>query len=86
VPLALGNVLLNNLLANKQYRVVPFLVLAAAAYVATVMIAASPDAVAADYSHFTLVIKILGLFNLLFLAVCLFFTWRAPGRPDLAKV
>jgi O-antigen/teichoic acid export membrane protein len=60
LPLAVANVLLNSLLAAKQFRVVLYLVLVVAAYAAVVVSTAN---------SFVQVIQTLGLFNLLFLAV-----------------
>jgi O-antigen/teichoic acid export membrane protein len=67
VPLSLANVLVNNLMARSQFRIVPVLVLLAVAY-----------GVALTQFHGSLitVLKTLGVFNLLFLAACAWFTWR----------
>ncbi len=66
VPLSLANALANNLLARSQFRIVPVLLALAAAY-----------GVALTYYHKNLimVLQTLGVFNLLLLAVCLWFTW-----------
>jgi O-antigen/teichoic acid export membrane protein len=71
VPLSLANVLVNNLLARSQFRIVPVLVLLAAAY-----------GVALTQFHDSLitVLKTLGVFNLLLLAACGWFTWRDKLR------
>ena len=72
VPLSLANVLANNLLARGHFRVVPALVLLAVAYGFTL-----------GHYHSSLisVLQILGGYNLLLLAVCGWFTWRArPGK------
>jgi O-antigen/teichoic acid export membrane protein len=67
VPLSLANALVNNLLARSQFRIVPALLVLAAAY-----------AVALAHFHASLsaVLQTLGVFNLLLLAVCAWFTWR----------
>jgi O-antigen/teichoic acid export membrane protein len=66
VPLALGNVLLNNLLAHSYFKVVPALCLLAVGYtIALTQFHATP----------VMVIKTLGLGNLLLLAVCAYYTW-----------
>jgi hypothetical protein len=66
-PLALANVLLNNLLARSQFAVVPWVVLVAIGY-----------AVALTQNHgtFIAVIQTLCVSNLIFLAVVSFFAWR----------
>lgn len=68
LPLALANVLLNNLMARMQYRVVPYLIIVVGVY-----------ANAAIYfgSSFIRVIQILGIFNLIYLAVLIYFTHLA---------
>jgi O-antigen/teichoic acid export membrane protein len=72
VPLALANALINNLLARSQFRIVPWLVLLAGTY-----------ALALTHFHASLVtvLKTMGVFNLLLLAACAWFTWRPGGRP-----
>ncbi len=66
-PLALANVLLNNLLARSQFAVVPWVVLVAIGY-----------AVALTQNHgtFIAVIQTLCVSNIIFLAVVSFFAWR----------
>jgi O-antigen/teichoic acid export membrane protein len=66
VPLAVALVLLNNLMAHSRFKVVPAAVLVAIGYW-----------VALQYFHdsFKTVIETFGVFSLLFLAVCSFFTW-----------
>lgn len=76
VPLAVGNVLMNNLVAQGRFKCAPVLVAVAVAYW-----------IALQYFHdsFKTVIAVLGCFNLIFLAVCVVFTWAvdrpAPGAP-----
>ena len=66
VPLAVGNVLLNNLLAHSHFKVVPALCVLALAY-----------AFALTQFHDTpiTVIKVMGTGNLLLLAICAWYTW-----------
>ncbi|MCU0787569.1 MAG: hypothetical protein MUC91_05165 [Verrucomicrobia bacterium] len=66
VPLALANVLINNLLAKGDFRPVPFLVVLAVGF-----------AVALNLAHESLVqvLQVLTGFNLLFFVVCVLFTW-----------
>ncbi|MGA8492272.1 MAG: hypothetical protein WB711_17735, partial [Terriglobales bacterium] len=69
VPLSLAYALVNNLLARSQFRIVPVLLLLAAAY-----------GVALTQFHGTLitVLKTLGAFNLLLLGASAWFTLRSP--------
>ncbi len=71
VPLAVGNVLLNNLMAHSRFKVVPVLAALAAGYW-----------VALGHFHdsFKSVIQTLGVFALIFLAVCAVFTWWPVGK------
>jgi len=79
LPLALGNMLLNNLLAHKEYRVVPYLVLLGIAYAtAVIYFAAEPDSL--SFTHFKRVIQILGLTNLAFAGMCAAFTWLTARK------
>jgi len=69
VPLALAYALVNNLLARSHFRIVPVLLLLAAAY-----------GIALTQFHDTLimVLKTLGVFNLLLLGACAWFTFQSP--------
>jgi O-antigen/teichoic acid export membrane protein len=66
VPLAVANVLMNNLMAHSRFKCVPALAVVAVGYW-----------VALQYFHdkFKTVIEVLGVFNVIFLIVCMFFTW-----------
>jgi hypothetical protein len=72
VPLAMGNVLLNNLLAHSRFKVVPAVAVVAVGYW-----------IALQYFHdsFRTVLEVLGVFSTLFLAVCALFTWFPRSRP-----
>jgi O-antigen/teichoic acid export membrane protein len=71
LPLALANVLLNNLMARRRFAAVPWLALVAAGYGVTLYL---------WHDNFLRVAQVLGVFNVLFLGVCAWFTWRrAPG-------
>jgi O-antigen/teichoic acid export membrane protein len=74
VPLSLAYALVNNLLARSQFRIVPVLLLLAAAY-----------GVALTQFHDSLitVLKTLGVFNLLLLGVCVWFTWGVKSRAKM---
>jgi hypothetical protein len=71
VPLAMGFVLLNNLLAHSRFKVVLPVAAVAAGYWITL-----------QYFHdsFKTVLETLGVFSTLFLAVCALFTWLPQGR------
>lgn len=76
VPLALANVLVNDLLARSKFGVVPFMVALAVAYGFTLP---------AMLNHFPgrveVVLQTLGAFNLLLFLVCAWFTWgRKSGE------
>lgn len=75
-PLAIGNVLLNHLMAHSRFRCVPALLVVAAGYWL---------ALRGYGDSFRSVILVLGLFNLLFLGVCAFFTWFGRDRPALPR-
>ena len=70
VPLALANVMVNDLLARGRFTVVPFMVVLAVAYGFTLP---------AMLNHFpgklAVVLQTLGAFNLLLFLVCGWFTW-----------
>jgi O-antigen/teichoic acid export membrane protein len=74
VPLAMANVLLNNLMAHARFKIVPALVILAIGYW-----------VALQYHHssFKEVIQTLGIFSSIFLAICAVFTWfvKEKGKP-----
>jgi O-antigen/teichoic acid export membrane protein len=69
VPLAVANVLVNNLLARSQFAVVPFIFLLAVAYAATMVYVNHIS------NSLVAVLQTVGSFNLLLLAVCAWFTW-----------
>jgi len=80
VPLALANVMVNDLLARARYGVVPWMVLLAVAY---------GFALPAMLNHFPgrleVVLQTLGAFNFLLFLVCGIFTWvvKSP-KPSVA--
>ena len=77
LPLSLANVLLNNLLARMDYRVVPYLVAVVGVYAnAAIFFGQSAQGV---LSSFVRVIQILGIFNLIYLIVLLIFTKISGG-------
>ena len=78
VPLAMANVLVNDLLARSRFGVVPFMVLLALAYGFTLPVM---------LNHFPgrleVVLQTLGAFNLLLFGVCAWFTWGVKGKVKL---
>lgn len=76
IPLALANVLLNNLLAKGSFRIVPMLVVIALGYAFTLT---------RYHESPIMVLKVMGGFNLLLLAAGAWFTHRdsiAPAQSD----
>ena len=67
VPLSLANVLVNNLLARSDFRIVPGLVILAVGYT---------FALTQFHSSLIQVLQTLGIFNLLLFAACAWFTVR----------
>lgn len=79
VPLALANVLVNNLLARSQFAVVPFIALLAVVYAAAMVYVNQVG------HSLVLVLQTLGGFNFLLLLVCAWCTWGAKSaRPQAA--
>ncbi len=80
VPLALANVLVNNLLARSHFRIVPALVLVAIAYGVTLaVVGRHAGTLANPVAGLRMMLQTLGAFNLLLLAVCAWFTCRSPN-------
>jgi hypothetical protein len=75
VPLALANVLVNDLLGRGKFQIVPFLVLLAMLY---------GLALTQHHGSFIAVLKMLGMFNLVLFAICAWFTWgrKSPAWMD----
>jgi O-antigen/teichoic acid export membrane protein len=72
VPLALANVLLNNLLARPTTTLLPALCIFGVALAYLIALTQFHDSL-------IIVLKVLCAGNLLLLAVCAWFTWRAPA-------
>jgi O-antigen/teichoic acid export membrane protein len=80
VPLALANVLINNLLARANFRIVPALAALAAAYgVALAVVGRHAGNLTDPQAGLRMMLQTLGAFNLLLLAVCAGFTWCKTG-------
>jgi len=75
VPLALANVLVNNLLARSQFKVVPVTFLLSIGYAVTMVY------VNQRFHSLVVVLQTVGVFNLLFLAACAWFTWGDKQHP-----
>jgi len=73
VPLALANVLVNDLLARARFRVVPVMVFLAVAYGFTLVYVLNRFP-----GRLEVVLQTLGAFNLLLLGTCAWFTFRSP--------
>ena len=67
LPLTMSTVLINNLLARGNYKMVPWLWMAAGAYLVTLIF---------RHESFIQVIGLIGLFNTLMLGIVLFFSLR----------
>jgi len=77
VPLALANVLLNNLLARGAFRIVPVLLVLVGGFI---------FAITRWHDSLLTVLKVLGAFNVVLLAASAYFTYLAPPpdqQPDL---
>jgi peptidoglycan biosynthesis protein MviN/MurJ (putative lipid II flippase) len=79
IPLALANVLVNDLMARGRFKVVPFMIVIGVGYALTLpfMLNRFPE-------DMTVVLKTLGAFNLLLFVVCAFFTWGQQTRTTQA--
>jgi O-antigen/teichoic acid export membrane protein len=72
VPLALANVLVNDLMARARFKVVPLMVLLALAYGFTLPFMLN------RFHHMEVALQMLGAFNLLLLAICAWFSFGSP--------
>jgi O-antigen/teichoic acid export membrane protein len=71
VPLALANVMVNDLLARGRFQIVPFLVLLAMFY---------GLALTQYHDSFVMVLKTLFIFNSICFAICAWFMWGVRGK------
>ncbi len=79
IPLALANVMANDLLARARFKAVPFMVVVGITYAI-----ALPLLLQQFPGRMEVVLQTLGGFNLLLFLVCAWFTWQAPkaaGQP-----
>jgi O-antigen/teichoic acid export membrane protein len=79
VPLALANVMVNDLLARGRFAVVPVMVALAAAYGLTL------PAMLGHFHQLHVVLQTLGAFNLLLFGVCAWFTWGVKDKTKIAN-
>jgi len=80
VPLILTNVLVNNLIARGKFQIAPWLALTAIGYATTLLLIRERLLQVEFFDAFKMVIRTLGLFSLLLLAISLLFTWKEFGR------
>jgi hypothetical protein len=79
IPLALANVMVNDLLARARFGVVPFMVLLAVAYGFTL-----PWMLNHFPGRIEVVLQTLGAFNLLLFAICAWFIWGVKEKAKMA--
>ncbi|HEY2081365.1 MAG TPA: hypothetical protein VGI88_01165 [Verrucomicrobiae bacterium] len=74
IPLALANVMVNDLMARKQFKVVPWMIVLAIGYAFTLTYMLN------HYTgRMTVVLQTLGVFTLLLFLICAWFTWGAKS-------
>jgi hypothetical protein len=79
VPLAMANVLVNDLLARGRFMVVPFMVLLAVVYGFTL-----PHMLNRFPGRIEIVLQTLGVFTFLLFLICACFAWVLPGKTKTA--
>jgi O-antigen/teichoic acid export membrane protein len=83
LPLTLSNVLINNLLARARYQVVPWLIILALGYGATLFLISGKIDPKQELAAFKTIVQILGAFGLFTLLVSAWFTWRTTDHGHL---
>jgi O-antigen/teichoic acid export membrane protein len=81
IPLALANVLVNDLMARKQFKVVPFMTVLALGYGFTL-----PYMLRHYPGKLTIVLQTLFVFNLLLFLVCSWFTWAVKNQNSKSEL
>jgi O-antigen/teichoic acid export membrane protein len=81
IPLALANVLVNDLLARSRFAVVPAMVALALVYAFTV-----PRVLHHFPGRLEVILQTLGVFNLILLAICALFAWLARSGSPKSQV
>jgi O-antigen/teichoic acid export membrane protein len=83
LPLTLSFVLINSLMARKNFSAVPWLVLVAIGYgVALSMVGRHAGSLADTQAGLRMMIQTLGAFNLIMFGVCAWFTWGKKSAPQ----
>ena len=86
LPLTLSNVLISSLMARSRFTAVPWLVLVAIGYgVALAMVGRHAGALTDTLTGLRMMVQTLGIFNLLLLGVCAWFTWGMKGKAKMAN-
>ena len=81
IPLAMANILVNDLLARSKFTVVPFMILIAIAYGF-----AMPYMLSHYPGRLEVPLQTVGVFNLLLFGVCALFTWGKFGKNKSAEI
>lgn len=81
IPLAMANIMVNDLLARSKFAVVPFMILVAVAYGL-----AMPFTLSHFPGRLEVPLQTVGVFNLLLFGVCAWFTWGKLGKKELGRV
>jgi hypothetical protein len=85
LPLTLSMVLVNSLMARSRFAAVPWLVLVAVGYgIALAMVGRHAGNLADTQAGLRMMIQTLGVFNLLLLGVCAWFTWGVKEKTQMA--
>jgi O-antigen/teichoic acid export membrane protein len=83
LPLTLSMVLVNSLMARAKFSAVPWLVLVAVGYgVALALVGRHAGTLPDTQAGLRMMIQTLGVFNLLLLGVCAWFTWQKKSAPE----
>jgi O-antigen/teichoic acid export membrane protein len=83
LPLVFSNVLISSLMARARFAAVPWLVLVAIGYgVALAMVGRHAGNLPDTQAGLRMMIQTLGIFNLLLLGVCAWFTWGKKSAPQ----
>jgi len=81
IPLALANVMVNDLMARKQFKAVPFMVVIAIGYGFT-----QPYMISHYPGRMTIVLQTLGVFTLLLFLICAWFSWGPKAQNPAMEV
>lgn len=81
IPLALANVLINNLMARGRFKAVPFMIVVAIGYGFTL-----PYMLNHFPGRMTIVLQTLSVFTLLLFVICAWFTWASKDGNSESKI